>query len=94
VPPSVYKNLPTCPTLISLVFDYWPDEDKTELIMLEFFMDPDNPASKYSWQFAIFFKDGCKFQTSISSGEWPSGRLKTCSEKTRMVWKGSSLAQL
>jgi hypothetical protein len=35
------------------------DMDKSEWINLEFFMDPDNPASpsKYSWQFAIF-KDG------------------------------------
>jgi hypothetical protein len=35
-----------------------PDTDKSERIKLEFLMDPDNPASKYSRQFAIF-KDGC-----------------------------------
>jgi hypothetical protein len=34
-----------------------PDMDKSEWIRLEFLMDPDNPASKYSWQFAIF-EDG------------------------------------
>jgi hypothetical protein len=31
-----------------------PDADKSEWIKLEFFMDTDNPASKYSRQFAIF----------------------------------------
>jgi hypothetical protein len=37
-----------------------PDADKSELIKLEFLMDPDNLASgsKYSRQFSIF-KDGC-----------------------------------
>jgi hypothetical protein len=34
------------------------DVDKSEWIKLEFLMDPDNPASKYSQQFAIFM-DGC-----------------------------------
>jgi hypothetical protein len=34
-----------------------PDADKSEWIKLEFLMDPNNPASKYSQQFA-FFKDG------------------------------------
>jgi hypothetical protein len=34
-----------------------PDVDKTERIKLEFAMDPNNPASKYSRQFSIF-KDG------------------------------------
>jgi hypothetical protein len=33
--------------------------DKSEWIKLEFLMDPDNPASKYSRQFAIF-KDECR----------------------------------
>jgi hypothetical protein len=32
-------------------------KDKSEWIKLEFLMDPDSPASKYSQQFAIF-KDG------------------------------------
>jgi hypothetical protein len=44
-----------------------PDADKSEWIILEFLIDPDNPASKYSRQFAIF-KDGCNFQRSGSSG--------------------------
>jgi hypothetical protein len=35
-----------------------PDADKSEWIKLEFLIDPDNPASKESQQFAIF-KDGC-----------------------------------
>jgi hypothetical protein len=35
-----------------------PDVEKSEWIKFDFFMDPDNPASKYSQQFAIF-KDGC-----------------------------------
>jgi hypothetical protein len=30
------------------------DVDKSEWIKLEFFMDPDNPDSKYSGKFAIF----------------------------------------
>jgi hypothetical protein len=30
------------------------DAEKSEWIKLEFLMDPDNPASKYSRQFAIF----------------------------------------
>jgi hypothetical protein len=34
-----------------------PDADKSEWIKLEFLMDPDNPASKYSRNFVIF-KDG------------------------------------
>jgi hypothetical protein len=44
-----------------------PDADKSKWIKLEFLMDPDNPDSKYSRQFAIF-KDGCKFQSLGSSG--------------------------
>jgi hypothetical protein len=35
-----------------------PDAETSEWIKLEFLMDPDNPASKYSRQFAIF-KDVC-----------------------------------
>jgi hypothetical protein len=31
-----------------------PDTDKSEWIKMEFLMDPDNPASKYSRQFFIF----------------------------------------
>jgi hypothetical protein len=37
------------------------DADKSEWIKLEFLMDPDNPAFKYSRKFAIF-KDGCNTQ--------------------------------
>jgi hypothetical protein len=37
---------------------YGLDADKSEWIKLEFLMYPDNPASKYSRQFAIF-KDAC-----------------------------------
>jgi hypothetical protein len=45
------------------------DADKSDWIKLEFFMDPDNPASgsKYSRQLANF-KDGCITQKSGSSG--------------------------
>jgi hypothetical protein len=35
-----------------------PDAEKSEWIKLKFLMGPDNPASKYSWKFAIFM-DGC-----------------------------------
>jgi hypothetical protein len=35
-----------------------PDGDESEWIKLEFFMHPDNPASKYFLLLAIF-KDGC-----------------------------------
>jgi hypothetical protein len=44
-----------------------PETDKSEWIILEFLIDPDNLASKYSRQFAIF-KDGCNFQRIGSSG--------------------------
>jgi hypothetical protein len=36
-----------------------PDADKSEWIKMEFFIDLDIPASKYSRKFDIF-KDGCK----------------------------------
>jgi hypothetical protein len=35
-----------------------PDTEKSDWIKLEFLIDPDNPASKVSQQFAIF-KDVC-----------------------------------
>jgi hypothetical protein len=61
LPPSVRKN-PTPIPFVSKVKKMdkvdGPDVDKFEWIKLEFLMDPDNPASKYSRQFAIF-KDGC-----------------------------------
>jgi hypothetical protein len=55
------------------------DADKSERIKLEFLMDPDNPAFKYSQQFSIF-KDGCKFQR-IGSSVKP---MKEPADKTRM----------
>jgi hypothetical protein len=39
-----------------------PDAEKMELIKLKFFMDPDNPASKYSQHFDM------NAQSSGSSG--------------------------
>jgi hypothetical protein len=74
LPPSVRENPP--PPLIPFVSKVKKidkvdghDTDKSESIKLEFLMDPDNPASgsKYSRQFSIF-KDGCKCQSSRSSG--------------------------
>jgi hypothetical protein len=60
LPPSVRKNPPPIP-FVSKVKKMdkldGTDADKSEWIKLEFLMDPDNPASKYSRQFAIF-KDG------------------------------------
>jgi hypothetical protein len=35
-----------------------PDADKSEWVMLELLVDPDNPDSNYSRKFAIF-KDRC-----------------------------------
>jgi hypothetical protein len=61
LPTSVYKN-PSFP----IPFAYkvkkmdkidGPDRGKSECIKLNFLMNPDNPASKYCQQFAIF-KDG------------------------------------
>jgi hypothetical protein len=43
------------------------DKDKSERIKSVFLIDPENSASKYSRQFAIF-KNGCKFQRIGSSG--------------------------
>jgi hypothetical protein len=71
------------------------DVEKILLINLEFFMDPDNPASgsKLSRHFSLF-KDGCKLQRSGSSAYlliffreienlMP---LKEPDNKTRMFW--------
>jgi hypothetical protein len=59
LPPSVRENLPI--PFVSKVKKMdkvnRPDADKSEWIKLEFLMDLDNPASKYSQQFALF-KDG------------------------------------
>jgi hypothetical protein len=58
LPPSVREN-PPIPFVSRAKKVETPDEavDKTEHIRLEFFMDPSNPASKYSRHFMIF-KDG------------------------------------
>jgi hypothetical protein len=51
LPPTVRENPPPIP-FVSKVKKVdkvdGPDTDKSELIKLEFHMDPDNPASKYS----------------------------------------------
>jgi hypothetical protein len=60
LPSSVRENPPI--TFVSKVKKMdkvdGSDGDKSEWIKLEFLMDTDNPASKYSQLFAIF-KDGC-----------------------------------
>jgi hypothetical protein len=61
LPPSVSEKPPPIPFLSNVKkMDKvdGTDADKSEWIKLEFLMDPDNPASKYSRQFDIF-KDGC-----------------------------------
>jgi hypothetical protein len=72
---------------------------KTEYIKFDFFVDPENPESRYSKEFLIF-KDGC-------SEEWIKWLmdyrdlevmmpLKETSERTKMLWmflKGRALAQ-
>jgi hypothetical protein len=40
--------------LLPLVSCDEADSEKTESIKLDFFIDPDNPATKYSWHFAIY----------------------------------------
>jgi hypothetical protein len=51
-PPSVIKNPPLPITFVSKLKKMGKvdgtDADKSEWIKLEFLMDPDNPASKYS----------------------------------------------
>jgi hypothetical protein len=60
LPPSVRENspIPFFSKVKKMDKVDGPDADKSELIKLEFLMDPNNPSSKYSRQFAIF-KDGC-----------------------------------
>jgi hypothetical protein len=57
LPLSVRENPPPIP-FVSKVKNVdkvdEPDTDKFESIKLEFLMDPDNPASKYSGKFDIF----------------------------------------
>jgi hypothetical protein len=52
LPPFVLKSLPSPHPFVSKVKKMdqvdGPDADKSEWIKLEFLMDPDNPASKYS----------------------------------------------
>jgi hypothetical protein len=68
-----------------------PKTDKSEWIKLEFLMDPDNPASNYSRQFAIF-KDG--FRVPEEWIKWVMAfreienlmPLNDPVEKTRMFW--------
>jgi hypothetical protein len=75
-----------------------PEADKSEWIKLEFFMDPDNPASKYSRQFDIF-----KYEFSEEWINWVMVfreieyliALKEPSDKTRISWtllKGQALS--
>jgi hypothetical protein len=99
-PPSVCKNSPI--PFVSKVKKMdkvdRPDTDKSELIKLEFLMDLDNPASKYSKQFAIF-KDGCpedwiKWVMAFCEIEnlMP---MKEPADKTRIfwtLWKGQALS--
>jgi hypothetical protein len=69
LPPSVHEKppIPFVSKVKKMVKVDGTDADKSEWIKLEFLMDPDNPASKYSRQFAIF-KDRCKLQKIGSSG--------------------------
>jgi hypothetical protein len=75
-----------------------PDTENSEWIKLEFLMDPENPASKYSRQLAIF-KDRCpedriKWVMPFRDIEnlMP---MKEPADKTRMFWtllKGQALS--
>jgi hypothetical protein len=75
-----------------------PDADKSDWIKLEFLMDPDNPASKYFRQFAIF-KDGfpensIKWVMAFRENENLMS-IKEPADKTRMLWtmlKGQALS--
>jgi hypothetical protein len=63
LPPSVREKPPPFPiTFVSNMKKVdkvdGPEADKSEWIKLEFLIDPDNPASKYSRKFSIF-KDRC-----------------------------------
>jgi hypothetical protein len=58
LPPSLLENTPTPFPFVSKLKKMdkvdGPDTDKMELVKLQFFMEPDNPTSKYSRKFAIF----------------------------------------
>jgi hypothetical protein len=101
LPPSVRENppIPFFSKVKNMDKVDGPEADKSEWIKLEFFMDQDNPASKYSRQFAIF-KDGCR-----SPEDWIKWvmafheienlmPMKEPADKTRMFWtllKGQTL---
>jgi hypothetical protein len=95
LPPSVSKNPPPPIPFVSKVKKIdkvdGHDADKSEWIMLEFLMDPDNPAcgSKYSRQFAIF-KDVCpedwiKWVMDFREIENLMA-MKEPADKTRIIW--------
>jgi hypothetical protein len=104
LPPSVRENPPPPIPFVSKVKKVYkvdgPDADNPEWIKLEFLIDPDNPASKYSRQFAIF-KDGCpedwiKWVMAFREIEnlMP---MKEPADKTKMFWtllKGQALSYL
>jgi hypothetical protein len=76
------------------------DTEKSEWIKLKFLMDPDNPASKYSQQFAIF-KDGCpedwiKWVMAFREIENLDAHEGTCRQETDVpdFVEGSSLVLL
>ena len=59
LPPSVRENPPIRFTSKAGKLENTEENvDKTEFIKLEFFMDSNNPATKYTRHFVIF-KDGC-----------------------------------
>jgi hypothetical protein len=75
-----------------------PNADTSEWIELEFLMNPDNPASKYSRQYAIF-KDGCpenRIKWVIAFREIENLMpMKEPADKTRIFWtllKGQALS--
>jgi hypothetical protein len=89
LPPSVQKNTPIFlfPKLKKMDKVDGTDADKSEWIKLEFLMDPDNSAFKYSRMFAIF-KDECpeewiKWVTFFSKMEYLMP-LKEPDDKNRM----------
>jgi hypothetical protein len=104
LPPSVHDNPLPPHSFVSKVKKMDKVEgsyaDKSELIKLEFLMDPDYPAwgSKYSRQFDIF-KDGCPKDWI----KWVMGfreienlmPMEEHSDKTMMIWtllKGQALS--
>ena len=78
LPPAVRKN-PPIPFVSKARKTENPEEnaDKTEYIKLEFYMDPSNPASKYSRHFFIF-KDG-------GVEDWVKCLMAYCEMETLMI---------